>query len=254
MATGFALGVNVDHVATIRQARGTTYPDPVLAAQEAERAGADLITVHLREDRRHIQEHDVTRLHAVLGIRLNLEMAATSAMVDFAVALCPQDCCLVPERRAELTTEGGLDVRAHEQALARVHRQLDEAGIRTAFFVDPDPDTLRCVAGIGGRVVELHTGAYAEAATNQEAAMLLHELGKAAELAERLGLEVHAGHGLHLDNVMPVAALPTITELNIGHAIVARALFVGMGQAVAEMKARCLAARRPINPIGNRAS
>ena len=243
MGGSFSLGVNVDHVATLRQARGTAYPDPVLAAQEAERAGADLITVHLREDRRHIQEHDVTRLRAVLGVRLNLEMAATSAMVDFAVALRPQDCCLVPERRAELTTEGGLDVRAHEQALARVQRRLDEADIRTAFFVDPDPDTLRCVAGIGGRVVELHTGAYAEAATTQQAAMLLHELGKAAELAMMLGLEVHAGHGLHLDNVMPVAALATITELNIGHAIVARALFVGMHQAVAEMKACCLAAR-----------
>ena len=243
LSGGFGLGVNVDHVATIRQARGTSYPDPVLAALEAERAGADLITVHLREDRRHIQEHDVKRLLAALGVRLNLEMAATSAMVDLAVELQPQDCCLVPERRAELTTEGGLNVRAHAVTLMRVQRQLEQAGIRTAFFVDPDPETLRCVAELGGRVVELHTGAYAESKDPQKQAAQLHKLHQAAELAWTLGLEVHAGHGLHLDNVAPVAALLPITELNIGHAIVARALFVGMHQAVAEMKARCLAAR-----------
>ncbi len=251
LAAGFGLGVNVDHVATIRQARGTIYPDPVLAALEAERAGADLITVHLREDRRHIQEHDVKRLLAVLRVRLNLEMAATSAMVDLAVALRPQDCCLVPERRAELTTEGGLDVRSHESALTGIQRRLEQARIRTAFFVDPDPEMLRCVADLGGRVVELHTGAYAESTNQQEQAEQLRKLCRAAELAWTLGLEVHAGHGLHLDNVSPVAALAPITELNIGHAIVARALFVGMHQAVAEMKACCLAARHSIGDRGS---
>ncbi|RMF96362.1 MAG: pyridoxine 5'-phosphate synthase [Gammaproteobacteria bacterium] len=239
------LGVNVDHVATLRQARGTRYPDPVDAALQAERAGADSITAHLREDRRHIQERDLRLMQDMLQTRLNLEMAVTDEMLDIARALRPADCCLVPERREELTTEGGLDVVG---ALARVRdacAALSEAGIRVSLFVDPDPAQLDASVEAGAPVVELHTGAYAEAAQRVAVARELERVQRAAEHADQLGLVVHAGHGLHYHNVSPIAALPQIVELNIGHAIVARALSDGFGGAVARMKQLLLAARRP---------
>ncbi len=232
-----ALGVNVDHVATLRQARGTTYPDPVAAAGIAERAGADSITVHLREDRRHIQERDVTALLECLDTHLNLEMAVTSEMLRFAVAHQPSDCCLVPERRAELTTEGGLDVAGDPELLEDACAELSAAGIRVSLFIDPEPAQIEAAAAAGAPVVELHTGAYAEAKDQTSQAREFQRLQQAAAVADQLGLTVHAGHGLHYDNVKPVAALPEVVELNIGHAIVARASLDGMAVAVAAMKA-----------------
>ncbi len=236
------LGVNVDHVATLRQARRTRYPDPVTAALIAEQSGADSITVHLREDRRHIQARDVEVLLRTLQTRVNLEMAVTEAMVDFAVKHRPADCCLVPERREELTTEGGLDVAGQKQRVAAVCRALAEHGIRVALFIDPDAAQIEASAEVGAPVVELHTGAYAEA----EGAAAAHELRRiesAAARARALGLVVHAGHGLNYHNVTPVAAMPSIVELNIGHSIVAQALFDGFAGAVAKMKALMSAAR-----------
>lgn len=230
------LGVNIDHVATLRQARGTPYPDPVEAARIAEDAGADSITVHLREDRRHIQDQDVLRLHATLRTRMNLEMAATTELVDFACRLHPQACCLVPERRRELTTEGGLDVHAQQAALAPVCARLAQAGIRVALFIDPEPAQLETAARLRVPAIELHTGRYAEAGDDPARTQELQRLQQAAGQAAQLGLEVHAGHGLHYHNVMPVAAIPQVTELNIGHSIIARALLTGLAEAVREMK------------------
>jgi pyridoxine 5-phosphate synthase len=236
------LGVNVDHVATIRQARGTRYPDPVMAALLAEQAGADSITVHLREDRRHIQERDLEVLTRMVETRINLEMAVTEPMLEIAARLKPADCCLVPERREELTTEGGLDVAGQTRKIEDACRKLRERGIRVSLFVDPDTAQLEASVASGAPVVELHTGAYAEA-EGVEAARELDRLRAAAERASALGLTVHAGHGLHYHNVSAVAAIAEIVELNIGHAIVAQALYDGFPAAVAKMKALMLAAR-----------
>jgi pyridoxine 5-phosphate synthase len=236
------LGVNVDHVATVRQARHTRYPDPVAAALIAEQAGGDSITVHLREDRRHIQARDVEVLLRTVQTRVNLEMAVTDAMVEFASKHRPSDCCFVPERREELTTEGGLDVAGSKQRVAAACRALAQHGIRVSLFIDPDDAQVEASAEIGASVVELHTGAYAEA-EGARAAQELQRIEAAAARAAALGLVVHAGHGLNYHNVTPVAAIGTIVELNIGHAIVAQALFDGLAGAVAKMKALMVAAR-----------
>lgn len=237
-ARRIALGVNVDHVATLRQARGTPYPDPVDAALLAERAGADSITVHLREDRRHIQEHDVRRLGPLLTTRLNLEMALTPAMLALCRGLAPRDCCLVPERREELTTEGGLDVVGQRPAIRTACALLGAAGVRVSLFIDPDLRQVEAAAEVGAPVVELHTGAYAAAAHDGIAATTeLARLGAAATHAAALGLKVHAGHGLNVGNVRPIAQLPELVELNIGHSLVARAVFIGLEAAVREMRA-----------------
>lgn len=243
MSRSIALGVNVDHVATLRQARGATYPDPVAAALAAERAGADSITIHLREDRRHIQDRDLEIMQRTVQTRVNLEMAVTDAMLDIALRVLPADCCLVPEKREELTTEGGLDVAGQVDAVARACRRLEEAGIRTSLFIDPDPAQLEASAACGAPVVELHTGTYADAPDRIERARELDRIRAAAEYGDRLGLTINAGHGLHYHNVQPVAAIAEVVELNIGHAIVARAVFDGIGRAVADMKALMLAAR-----------
>ena len=233
------LGVNVDHVATLRQARKTAYPDPVKAARQALAAGADYITVHLREDRRHIQDHDVRRLIESPDVRVNLEMAATEEMVALAERWRPEDCCLVPERREELTTEGGLDVAGQAAPLKRVCARLAAAGVRVSLFVDPDEKQLRASVAAGAPVVELHTGAFAEAGEAGDAAQAAEELARirhAARLASDLGLIVNAGHGLHPGNTAEVAAIPEIAELNIGHAIVSEAIFDGFYGAVQRMK------------------
>jgi pyridoxine 5-phosphate synthase len=242
MHPGIALGVNIDHIATLRQQRHTRYPEPVQAALLAEHAGADNITLHLREDRRHIQERDVRLLAGLLSTRMNLELAATSAMIDFACGVRPADCCLVPERRAELTTEGGLDVVGAGQALREGCARLGAAGIRVALFIDAHPAQIEAAVAARVPVIELHTGLYADSSGAAQAREL-ERLREAARLAASRGLEVHAGHGLNYHNVMPVAAIPEIVELNIGHAIVARALFDGLAAAVGEMKALMLAAR-----------
>jgi pyridoxine 5-phosphate synthase len=236
------LGVNVDHVATLRQARGTDYPDPVEAALAAERAGALGITVHLREDRRHIQDDDVLRLSRVLTTKLNLEMAAADPVIDFAVALGPPDVCLVPEKREELTTEGGLAVRGREDRLRDVVARLREAGSRVSLFIEPDRAEIDASVAVGADVVELHTGRYAD--TQGEAQRrCLEELVVASRHAASCGLAVNAGHGLTVANVGPVAAIDEMEELNIGHSIVCRAVFVGIEAAVAEMLAACVAAK-----------
>jgi pyridoxine 5-phosphate synthase len=237
-----ALGVNIDHVATVRQVRRGRYPDPVLAALLCEQAGADSITLHLREDRRHIQDRDVERLRECLQTRMNLELAATPAMVEIACRLRPPDVCLVPERREELTTEGGLDLTRTGAALGAAIERLAAAGVRVSLFIDPVPAAIEAAARLGATVVELHTGAYAES-EGTEHAERLHELATAARAASAAGLIVNAGHGLHYHNVLEVARIPEIVELNIGHAIVARALFAGLPEAVREMKRLLRSAR-----------
>ena len=243
MSAELHLGVNIDHVATLRQARFTTYPDPIEAAVEAERAGADSITLHLREDRRHIQDRDLPALKAAMATHMNLEMAVTAEMLAIACDAAPQDCCLVPERREELTTEGGLDVTVTRDKVADACRRLAERGIRVSLFIDPEPRQLDAAADVGAPVVELHTGRYADTADSAQAEELAR-IVSAAEYAESLGLTVHAGHGLHYENVSEIARIPQIVELNIGHAIVARAIFTGFAAAVAEMKQRMSDARR----------
>jgi pyridoxine 5-phosphate synthase len=230
-----ALGVNVDHVATVRQARRGRHPDPVHAALVAEQAGADSITMHLREDRRHIIDRDPFALRDLLQTRINLEMAVTDEMVAIATRLQPADCCLVPERRQEVTTEGGLDVRSGLAAVRAATGELAAAGIRVALFIDPDEAQVDAAVAAGAAAVELHTGAYAESSGGQRAKEL-RRLVRAAHHAAEIGLRVNAGHGLDYRNVQPVAAIPEIVELNIGFAIVARALFTGLGPAVREMK------------------
>jgi pyridoxine 5-phosphate synthase len=237
-----ALGVNIDHVATVRQARRARYPDPVHAALRAEMAGADSITLHLREDRRHIQVQDVRALKDLLKTHMNLEMAVADEMIEIARAVKPSDCCLVPERRQEITTEGGLDVAGQLQRIKEATSVLLGQGIRVSLFIDPDPHQIEAAAHAGAPVAELHTGAYAEAAGSLQANEL-ERLREGARLAAKLGLTVHAGHGLHYHNVQPVAAIPEIVELNIGHAIIARAIFDGIATAVKDMKALMLAAR-----------
>jgi pyridoxine 5-phosphate synthase len=231
------LGVNIDHVATVRQARGTPYPSVVEAAQLAENAGADSITVHLREDRRHIQDEDVRRLCAVTRTRINLEMAVTPEMLEIALERKPADVCLVPEKREELTTEGGLDVVAHFDSIREAVARLSQAGIRVSLFIDPDPEQLDAARRASAPVVELHTGTYADAEGEEQAAEL-SRLRAACLQGHESGLVINAGHGLHLANVQAVAGLPHMNELNIGHSIISRAIFVGLEQAVKEMKAK----------------
>ncbi len=230
------LGVNIDHVATLRQARGTRYPDPVQAAIEAEQAGADAITIHLREDRRHIQERDVELLRQVLLTRMNLEMAVTEEMLGIACRLRPRDCCLVPERREELTTEGGLEVAGQKGRIRDACARLAEAGVRVSLFIDADPRQVEAALEVGAPVIEIHTGHFADATTPEQAERELVRIVSAVELGDSLGLHVNAGHGLNYQNVQAIARLPQVRELNIGHAIVARALFTGLGEAVREMK------------------
>jgi pyridoxine 5-phosphate synthase len=237
-----ALGVNIDHVATLRQARRGRYPDPVHAALAAELAGADSITLHLREDRRHIQIQDVRALKDLVKTRMNLEMAVTDEMLEIARVVRPADCCLVPERRAEITTEGGLDCASQIQRLKEATTMLTGQGIRVSLFIDPTARQVEAADQIGAPAVELHTGAYAEAAGARQA-QELERLRAAARQATALGLTVHAGHGLNYHNVGPVAAIAEIVELNIGHAIIARALFDGLAQAVRDMKSLMQAAR-----------
>ena len=237
------LGVNIDHVATLRQARGTNYPDPIEAALIAESAGADAITLHLREDRRHIQDRDVEILRDRLTTRMNLESAVTDEMIGIALRIKPHDICLVPERREELTTEGGLDVVKHFDQVQRACQKLAQAGIRVSLFINADPLQIDAAARAGAPVIEIHTGGFADAHTPQVQAEQFAAIQKAVALGIDLGLKVNAGHGLHYDNVQTIAAIPAISELNIGHAIVARAIFVGFKQAVQEMKQLMLEAR-----------
>jgi pyridoxine 5-phosphate synthase len=236
------LGINIDHVATVRQARRAPYPDPVHAALLAEQAGADNITLHLREDRRHIQDRDVRLLRPMLLSRMNLEMGLTDEMLGIALDVRPHDVCLVPENRAEITTEGGLDVAADVERVARGVGRLADAGIRVALFIAPDLAQIEAAKRSGASVIELHTGTYADAAGG-ERARELGRLNAAAKRAANLGLEVHAGHGLTYHNVQPVAAIPEIVELNIGHCIIARAIFSGLEAAVRDMKALMTGAR-----------
>ncbi len=236
------LGVNIDHVATIRQARGTRYPEPIQAALVAEQAGADGITLHLREDRRHIQERDVELFRDCLQTRMNLELAATPDMVAIACRVRPADCCLVPERREELTTEGGLDVAGHRAQLTEVCAALAEAGVRVSLFIDADPLQIEAARAVGAPVIEIHTGHYADATNPAERDRELDRIRQATALGLQLGLQVNAGHGLDYHNVKAIAAIPGVRELNIGHAIVARAIFSGLDLAVRDMKRIMIAA------------
>ena len=236
------LGVNIDHVATVRNARGTVYPDPLKAALLAEEAGADVITLHLREDRRHIKDADVRAIRPRLATRMNLECAVTAEMLDIACSIRPQDVCLVPEKREEVTTEGGLDVRRYFSEVQAAIRQLQAEGIRVSLFIDAEEDQIRAAAELGAPVIELHTGRYAEA----DDASLQHELERirqGVDIGLSQGLQVNAGHGLHYTNVQAIAAIPGIAELNIGHAIVAQAVFDGWQKAVRDMKAIMTTAR-----------
>ncbi len=230
------LGVNIDHIATVRQARGTIYPDPVEAALIAENAGADAITLHLREDRRHIQDRDVEILHSKLKTRMNLESAVTEEMINFAVRIRPHDVCLVPERREELTTEGGLDVVRYFDLVQHACHRLAEAGIRVSLFIDARDAQIDAAARTGAPAIEIHTGHYADARSMQEQQDELQRVRAAVTRGLDRGLKVNAGHGLHYENVQSIAAIEGISELNIGHSIVAHALFVGFERAVCEMK------------------
>jgi pyridoxine 5-phosphate synthase len=236
------LGVNIDHIATVRNARGTTYPDPIRAALLAEQAGADLITLHLREDRRHIKDADVLAMRPELMTRMNLEAAVTQEMIDFACRVKPQDVCLVPERREEVTTEGGLDVVRYYKEVEAAVKQLQGEGIRVSLFIDADEQQIAATAALGAPVIELHTGRYAEA-EGDAVARELARIRAGARFGVEHGLVVNAGHGLHYTNVQAIAQLQDIRELNIGHAIVAHALFAGWENAVREMKAIMVAAR-----------
>ncbi len=238
------LGVNIDHIATLRQMRGTSYPDPIKAALLAEKAGADTITLHLREDRRHIQDKDVEVLHRKLHVPMNLEMAATRQMLQIALRIRPQHACLVPERRLELTTEGGLDVLRHFKRIKRTCMLLADAGVRVSLFIIPDLSQLEAAKAAGAPDVEIHTGHYANAPTAAKQKKEFERIRSAVAYGNKLGLQVNAGHGLHYQNVQKIAALPHIVELNIGHAIVAYALFAGWQRAVREMKTLILKAAR----------
>jgi pyridoxine 5-phosphate synthase len=239
---GIALGVNIDHVATLRQARRARYPDPLYAALMAEEAGADSITLHLREDRRHIQDRDVAAMRGALQTRMNLEMAVTEEMIRIAQQVLPEDCCLVPESRQEVTTEGGLDVFGQSARIGDAVQALGKSGIRVSLFIDPDPAQIEAAHRAGAPVIELHTGAYADSSGAARAREFERMLA-AAKFAARLGLIVNAGHGLNYHNVEPIAAIPEIVELNIGHAIVARAIVDGLAKAVRDMKELMRAAR-----------
>lgn len=237
------LGINIDHVATLRNARGTVYPDPLQAALLAEDAGADAITLHLREDRRHIKDADVESIRPQLRTRMNLESAVTSEMVDFACRIKPQDVCLVPERREEVTTEGGLDVIKYFSEVSSAIKQLQAEGIRVSLFIDADAKQIQAAAEAGAPVIELHTGRYADAHDEASHQMELQRVQQGVLEGMKRGLKVNAGHGLHYTNVQAIAAIQDIAELNIGHAIVAHAVFVGWQNAVREMKAIMIAAR-----------
>ncbi|EGT3624232.1 pyridoxine 5'-phosphate synthase [Morganella morganii] len=238
------LGVNIDHIATVRNARGTNYPDPVQAAFVAEQAGAEGITVHLREDRRHITDRDVELLRQTIQTRMNLEMAVTDEMVEIACRIKPAFCCLVPEKRQEVTTEGGLDVAGQKEKIARAVKRLTEAGIKVSLFIDPDHTQIDAADDVGAPFIEIHTGAYADAETSQEEDKEFVRIKDAVAYAAGKGLKVNAGHGLNYHNVQRVAALPAIYELNIGHAIIGRAVFSGLAAAVADMKTLLREARR----------
>jgi len=242
MSHEMLLGVNIDHIATLREARGTRYPDPIQAAIEAEQAGANGITLHLREDRRHIQERDVLILKDILQTRMNLEMAVTEDMLSFAEKVRPENCCLVPESREELTTEGGLDVASQHSRIKDACQRLHETSTEVSLFIDAEKQQIDAAISCGAPVIEIHTGHYADvsgAAQKQE----LEKIIAAVSYAHEAGLQVNAGHGLHYHNVQAIAAIPEIVELNIGHAIIARAMFSGLQQAVKEMKQLILAAR-----------
>ena len=230
------LGINIDHVATLRNARGTTYPDPLKAARLAEEAGADLITLHLREDRRHIKDADLMALRPLIQTRMNLECAVTPEMINIACRVQPHDVCLVPEKREEVTTEGGLDVVGHFDTVKAATTQLKAAGIRVSLFIDPEEKQIQAAKDVGATVVELHTGRYADLAGDQQK-QELERIRKAAQFGKSIGLRVNAGHGLHEGNVIPVAAIAELSELNIGHAIVAEALFKGWKKTITDMKA-----------------
>jgi len=230
------LGINIDHVATLRNARGTVYPDPLKAARLAEEAGADLITLHLREDRRHIKDADLIALRPLIQTRMNLECAVTPEMINIACRVQPHDVCLVPEKREEVTTEGGLDVVGHFDAVKAATTQLKAAGIRVSLFIDPEEHQIQAAKDVGATVVELHTGRYADLVGDQQL-QELERIRKAAQFGKSIGLRVNAGHGLHEGNVIPVAAIVELSELNIGHAIVAEALFKGWQKAITDMKA-----------------
>lgn len=230
------LGVNIDHVATLRQARGTAYPDPVHAALLAEQAGADSITLHLREDRRHIQDRDVLVLRELLQTRMNLEMAVTEEMIELACLVKPHDCCLVPERREELTTEGGLDVAGQIDRIHAACDRLQGAGIRVSLFIDADPRQIDAAVACEAPVIELHTGHFADTPDDAAQQQILNDIIRSARDAADVGLQVNAGHGLHYHNVQAIAAISQIEELNIGHALIARSIFTGLPQAIADMK------------------
>jgi pyridoxine 5-phosphate synthase len=236
------LGINIDHVATLRNARGTIYPDPLKAARLAEEAGADLITLHLREDRRHIKDADLMALRPLIQTRMNLECAVTPEMINIACRVQPHDVCLVPEKREEVTTEGGLDVLAHFEAVKAATAQLKAAGIRVSLFIDPEEAQIQAAKDVGATVVELHTGRYADLAGDQQK-QELERIRKAAQFGKSIGLRVNAGHGLHEGNVIPVAGIAELSELNIGHAIVAEALFKGWQKAITDMKALMIQGR-----------
>ncbi|MCW8931057.1 MAG: pyridoxine 5'-phosphate synthase [Gammaproteobacteria bacterium] len=236
------LGVNIDHIATLRQARGTRYPDPVKAAMDVEFAGADAITLHLREDRRHIQERDVYLINEVLQTRMNLEMAVTDSMLDIAEKVKPSDCCLVPEKREELTTEGGLDVASQIDKITDACQRLAEADVRVSLFIDADKNQIEAAAQVNAPVIEIHTGHYADFCGDAQQKEF-ERIKDGVLYAKSLGLHVNAGHGLHYHNVKAIAALVDIEELNIGHAIIAQALFCGLGNAVKEMKEIMMMAR-----------
>lgn len=237
------LGINIDHIATLRNARGTQYPDPIHAALLAEQAGADLITLHLREDRRHIKDADVRALRPQLMTRMNLEAAITQEMLDFACEIGPQDVCLVPERRSEVTTEGGLDIVQQFTQVQAAVRQLQGAGIRVSLFIDPDEEQIQAAAEAGATVIELHTGRYANAIEPTDMLAELARVRQGAVVGIRHGLRVNAGHGLHYTNAQAIAAIPDISELNIGHAVVAQAVFVGWEKAIRDMKTLMTQAR-----------
>jgi pyridoxine 5-phosphate synthase len=236
------LGINIDHVATLRNARGTVYPDPIKAAQLAEEAGADLITLHLREDRRHIKDADLLALRPLIKTRMNLECAVTPEMLNIACKVNPHDVCLVPEKREEVTTEGGLDVVGHFAVVKAAIKQLQGSGIRVSLFIDPEEKQIQAAKDAGATVVELHTGRYADLSGSEQTTEL-ERIREAAQFGKSIGLRVNAGHGLHEGNVMPVAAIAELSELNIGHAIVAEAIFKGWQKAITDMKSLMTQAR-----------
>jgi len=247
MKKDILLGVNIDHIATLRQARGTRYPDPVQAAIDAEAAGADGITLHMREDLRHIQARDVRLIKAVLQTRMNLELAVTESMLDFAEEISPEHSCLVPEKREELTTEGGLDVIGQYKLVERAVKRLQAIGSEVSLFIDPDIKQIDAAVAVGAPAIELHTGCYADAVAPVERAKELQRIRQAADYAAKLNLIVDAGHGLHYHNVKPIASISVLHELNIGHAIVAQALFCGLKEAVRQMRQLMQEARNYAN-------